>query len=304
MTLCGVRNETPAHMKSMTGFGRSSSRKPQQVELEVSIRAVNGRFLEVRLHLPREYAGLESDLKTVVGKRFARGTVDVYVNRARTAVSSEIAVNTELAKKWLEGYQKLGKALKLKAEPTLELLTRVPDVMKIEDRSEATEVEKKLLKKLVAEATDACDQERVREGKALAADLQGLCLKLEKLSEQMFESRAEANAELDKRLRDRLQKLGFKGIVDDHRIAQEVMMQLDRADISEELTRLREHVKAYRQLLKSEQPEGKKLDFYAQELLREVNTIGSKSQVAKLTSLVVDAKTIVEKIREQVQNAE
>lgn len=81
-------------------------------------------------------------------------------------------------------------------------------------------------------------------------------------------------------------------------------MQLDRADISEELTRLREHVKAYRQLLKSDQPEGKKLDFYAQELLREVNTIGSKSQVASLTSLVVDAKTIVEKIREQVQNAE
>lgn len=280
------------------------SRKPNQVELEVSIRAVNGRYLEIRLHLPREYAGMESDLKAVIGKRFSRGTLDVYVNRGKSDTIAAIAVNTELAKKWLEGYQKLGKALKLKAEPSLELLTRVPDVMKIEDRSEANDAEKKLLKKLVADAAEACDQERIREGKALTADLQGLCLNLEKLSESMFTMRAEANAELDKRLRDRLQKLGFKGLVDDHRIAQEVMMQLDRADISEELTRLREHVKAYRQLLKSDQPEGKKLDFYAQELLREVNTIGSKSQVASLTSLVVDAKTIVEKIREQVQNAE
>lgn len=288
----------------MTGFGRTMSRKPNQVELEVSIRAVNGRYLEIRLHLPREYAGMESDLKAVIGKRFSRGTLDVYVNRGKSDTIAAIAVNTELAKKWLEGYQKLGKALKLKAEPSLELLTRVPDVMKIEDRSEANDAEKKLLKKLVADAAEACDQERIREGKALTADLQGLCLNLEKLSESMFTMRAEANAELDKRLRDRLQKLGFKGLVDDHRIAQEVMMQLDRADISEELTRLREHVKAYRQLLKSDQPEGKKLDFYAQELLREVNTIGSKSQVASLTSLVVDAKTIVEKIREQVQNAE
>ena len=247
----------------MTGFGRTMSRKPNQVELEVSIRAVNGRYLEIRLHLPREYAGMESDLKAVIGKRFSRGTLDVYVNRGKSDTIAAIAVNTELAKKWLEGYQKLGKALKLKAEPSLELLTRVPDVMKIEDRSEANDAEKKLLKKLVADAAEACDQERIREGKALTADLQGLCLNLEKLSESMFTMRAEANAELDKRLRDRLQKLGFKGLVDDHRIAQEVMMQLDRADISEELTRLREHVKAYRQLLKSDQPEGKKLDFYA-----------------------------------------
>jgi uncharacterized protein (TIGR00255 family) len=109
---------------------------------------------------------------------------------------------------------------------------------------------------------------------------------------------------LERRYRDRLQKLGFSGVLDDQRIAQEIVMQLDRADVSEELTRLKEHLKAYRQLLSSQESHGKKLDFYAQELLREVNTIGSKSQIAKLTGLVVDAKTVVEKIREQVQNVE
>ncbi len=299
-------------MKSMTGFGRCANRKTQKksskpgvsVDLDVSIRAVNGRYLETRVHLPREYSGMENELKAVIAGRFSRGTVDVYINRGRTDSVAEISVNTELAQKWLEGYRKLGKALKLPAEPSLEMLSRVPDVMKVEERIEASDVEKKLLKALIAEAADACDEERIREGKALQTELQSLCLRLEKLADGMLNLRAEANAELDRRLRDRLQKLGFNGLVDDHRMAQEVAMQLDRADISEELSRLREHVRAYRQLLKSDEPQGKKLDFYAQELLREVNTIGSKSQVAKLTSLVVDAKTIVEKIREQVQNVE
>jgi uncharacterized protein (TIGR00255 family) len=306
-------------MKSMTGYGRSSNRSsdstrspqkktskknPSSVSLDVSIRSVNGRFLETRLHVPREYVGLESELKSIVARHFARGTVDVYINRSRPDATAEINVNRKLAEKWLKGYRELGAALKLKEEPSLELLARVPDVFKVEDRAEANDVEVKLVKKLTEAAALACAQERKREGKALAAELQRLCARLEKLVDEMEALRAEANADLEKRYKDRLQKLGFKGMVDDQRIAQEIVMQLDRAEISEELTRLREHLKAYSQLLKTEESQGKKLDFYAQELLREVNTIGSKSQVAKLTSLVVDAKTVVEKIREQVQNVE
>jgi uncharacterized protein (TIGR00255 family) len=300
-------------MKSMTGYGRSSNRSsdkkaskknPSSIALDVSIRSVNGRFLETRLHLPREYVGLESDIKSIVARHFSRGTVDVYVNRSRSEVSSEINVNRKLAVKWLKGYRELGAALKLKEEPSLELLAKVPDIFKFEDRAEATDAETKLVKKLTEASAQACAQEREREGRALAAELQRLCSRLERLVDEMETLRAEANADLEKRYKDRLQKLGFKGIVDDQRIAQEIVMQLDRAEISEELTRLREHLKAYSQLLKTEESQGKKLDFYAQELLREVNTIGSKSQVAKLTSLVVDAKTVVEKIREQVQNVE
>ena len=309
-------------MKSMTGFGRSSSRDktagkaaPKTTtkdsakasvlpNLDVSIRSVNGRYLETRLHLPREYAAVESELKAVVASHFARGTVDVYINRARTESSTVVDVNVELAQKWLDGYRKLGKALKIKGAPSLEMITRIPDVMRVEERSEASDAEKKLLLKLMNAATEACDTERAREGAALGVELESLCAQLESLSEEIMTLRAEANGELEKRLKDRLAKLGFQGLVEDQRMAQEVIMQLDKGDISEELTRLREHVKAYRQLLKSKEPQGKKLDFYAQELLREVNTIGSKSQVSKLTSLVVDAKTIVEKIREQVQNVE
>jgi len=177
-------------------------------------------------------------------------------------------------------------------------------VLQVEEREEVSEAEKEAVFKLVSEAMMACDRERRREGQALEAELQRLCARLEDLVGRMEALKAEANADLERRYRERLQKLGFEGRVDDQRIAQEIVIQLDRADISEEMVRLREHVKAYRELLKSQEPQGKKLDFYAQELLREVNTIGSKSHIAKLTSLVVDAKTVVEKIREQVQNAE
>lgn len=314
-------------MKSMTGFGRVSTRSNKStgtkagkksaaksarvsahphLELDVSLRSVNGRYLEMRFHVPREYAGLESELKALIGATFSRGTIDLYINRHRApgAETTDVTVNSDLAQKWLKAYRDLGKELKLKAEPSLELLTRIPDVLQVEEREDITDAEKKVLLGLVKQAVDACDQERQREGKALERDLSTLCGRLDDLASQIEALKAEASGELERRFRDRLQKLGFEGKVDDQRLAQEIVIQLDRADVSEELHRLREHLKAYRQLLKSDEPQGKKLDFYAQELLREVNTIGSKSHIAKLTALVVDAKTIVEKIREQVQNVE
>lgn len=310
-------------MKSMTGFGRVSSRSRRSAhstsqkvskaskasvmaELDVSVRAVNGRYLEMRLHLPREYAGLESELKSIVSSVLMRGTVDVYINRGKSSAgdSTEISVNTELARKWLKSYRQLGQDLKLTGEPSLELISRVPDVFQVNESTEVSDTEKNQVKKLLTEAVQACDQERVREGKALEKLLVSLCQKLENLASEMESLKAEATSELEKRYRERLQKLGFEGSVEPQRLAQEIVMQLDRADVSEELHRLREHLKAYRKLLKSSEPQGKKLDFYAQELLREVNTIGSKSHIAPLTNLVVEAKTLVEKIREQVQNVE
>lgn len=304
-------------MKSMTGFGRSSNRLPATsakqkgpaVELEISVKSVNGRYLDIRFHSPREYAGLESDFKSILAEKFSRGTLDVYVNRSRGSGTASVHVNTALAKSWLESYRALGKSLKLKSsEPTLELITRMPEVIEVDNASGVSDAETKLAKKLVREAAEACDAERVREGKALSSELQSLCGRLEALAGQAESMKDAAKAELEKRtlgrLQDHLQKLGFEGKLDEQRVAQELVIALDRTDISEEITRLREHLKAYRDLLKSPSAQGKKLDFYAQELLREVNTIGSKSHITALTNLVVDAKTLVEKIREQVQNVE
>lgn len=292
----------------MTGFGRSYNRTTKGVELEISVKAVNGRYLDIRFHMPREYASIEGEFKAALVETFSRGTLDVYVGRTRTGSAPEIKLNKALAKNWLKGYRELARTLKLRAKPDLELLSRIPEIFEVDYRFEVSEGEKELALKLLREAAAGCDQEREREGKGLERELIGLCSKLESIAEQAEDLKGAAKAELEKRmlgrLQDHLQKLGFDGKVDDQRLAQEVVIGLDRGDISEELMRLRAHLKAYTSLLKSEKPEGKKLDFYAQELLREINTIGSKSHITDLTSLVVEAKTLVEKIREQVQNAE
>lgn len=303
-------------MKSMTGFGRVSNRTKRdlrginegQAEIDVSVRAVNGRYLEMRFHLPREYAGLEADFKSTLTKTFSRGTIDIYVNRTAPTSHAKVEVNTELAGEYVKAHGALAKATNLKGEPSIEWLTRAPDVLTVKQSDELTDEEATEAKRLVMAAAEACDQERVREGQALSSELEKHLSALEKLANEFVSLKSEANAELERRYREKLaaglQKFAAGGQIDEQRIAQEIVIQLDRADISEEIQRLTEHVKAYRALMKNPEPQGKKLDFYAQELLREVNTIGSKSHIAKLTSLVVEAKTVVERIREQVQNCE
>lgn len=311
----------------MTGFGRSTNRtataqpdggktkkakarREPQLELDIAVKAVNGRYLDIRFHLPREYTGLEGEFKSILAATFKRGTLDIYVNRRSSEEgAARVRVNHALAKSWLDSYRELGRALKIKAaSPSLDLLTRLPEVFSVEEMAEIAEAEVALAKKILGDAAAACDQERKREGKALADELERLCARLEEIGEEAQALKEEAKAELENRtlgrLREHLKKLGFDGKFDEQRIAQEIVITLDRVDIAEELQRLREHLRAYRKLLKSSESEGKKLDFYAQELLREINTIGSKSHIASLTSLVVEAKTLVERIREQVQNVE
>ena len=292
-------------MKSMTGFGRASQ-QTAHFEIDINVRAVNGRFLEVRFHLPREYASFESEMKKLVQSHLARGTVDVYINRRLRgeAADAKVTVRKDLAKLWVGELRKLGKSLKLKGDISFETLARVSDLWDIEEESAVSADEKEAVLAVLKTALDQCVSERVREGKALQKELLALLADLGACSDEIEACREHANSELEKRLKDRLQKLGIDTSLEPQRLAQEVVMLVDRADISEELTRLREHLKAYREILSSRTHEGKKLDFYAQELLREVNTIGSKSQVARLTNHVVDAKTIVERIREQVQNVE
>lgn len=295
-------------MKSMTGFGKASHAS-SMLELDINIKCVNGRFLDTRFHMPREYAAFEADLRRVVGARIARGTVDIYVNRrpGPESESVDVQVHIPLAKKWLRAYQTLAKDLKLKSELTLEMIAKAPDVLTLHEKPDVSEKERQLVGDLLVTAVKACDDERMREGRALQETLTALLRDLEQAVEKMEGLRASANHELEKKFHERLARLGLDRpelTVEPQRVAQEIVIQVDRADIAEEISRLREHLRAYRDLVNKSDPQGKKLDFYAQELLREVNTIGSKSQVSALTSVVVDAKAVVERIREQVQNAE
>lgn len=292
-------------MKSMTGFGTNRAQSTD-VTLEISVRSVNGRFLEPRFHLPREYMTFESELRKLLSDRLKRGTVDVFITRRVRSSGSKatLQVNRELARRYVQGYRALAKDLKLKEDLHLEVIARLPEVVKLEESSETDSKEKALVLKSFKAAVDACQAERQREGKALQRELEKMLSSLEKQVQGILALREDANRQLQEKFETRLAGRLKGGELDPQRLSQEIVLQLDKSDINEELQRLGEHIKNYRQILVSREAEGKKLDFYTQELLREVNTIGSKSQVARITQSVVEAKTIIERLREQVQNVE
>lgn len=284
----------------MTGFGvsRKSSR---EVEIEITVRAVNGRFLETRTHMPREYLPFESELKKKLQKKFNRGTVDIFVVRRNKGLA-KVELRPEAAKAWLKAYKDLAKTLNLKFEPRLETLASLPEVMGVDNTHQVSTAEKQMLFQIFEQAMTACLKERTREGLALQKDLVK-CLKfLHELCEQMQKLASKLSAEQVTRIQDRLAKL--KVDIETSRVAQEAAILADRGDINEEIVRLSEHVTNCLKEATKGTVEGKKLDFYSQELLREVNTIGSKSQMSDLTQVVIQAKSVIEKIKEQVQNLE
>ena len=281
-----------------------------QSVIEVSLRAVNGRFLEIRFHLPREFVPFESELKKIINEFYDRGTVDIFVSRkVKPGVSlAQVVVNKDLAKKYHAAYLAIAKEIKAdvknKLHFSVESIARMPDVIRLDEGTEPSLEDKKALLVAMKKACEAGDKERLREGAGLYADLEKLLKSLHAEVEEINSVREEANQNLLTRLEQKL-KARMSGVeIDQARISQEVVIQVERSDINEELMRLKEHIRNYQDLLKVKEPVGKKLDFYTQELLREVNTIGPKSSVSKLTQIVVQAKTLIERLREQVQNVE
>ena len=190
----------------------------------------------------------------------------------------------------------------------LDHISKQPDVIQVEEADVLTSQEVGLLKKVFDLVLKKFDTERLREGVALKKDLEKNLKELHKNIMKASKLRDEANRLLQERLESKIKSRLPKEVagmpIDPQRISQEVVIQLEKADINEEITRLTEHIKNFDKLIALPVVEGKKLDFYTQELLREVNTIGSKSQVAGITEAVVEAKTLIERIREQVQNIE
>lgn len=292
-------------MKSMTGFGTSSG-VSSYLDLEVSVKAINGRYFDVRFHLPREYFPFELEMKKEVAKVARRGTLDIFIQRRilEDAPEVKVGVHKPLARKWMKAYAELAKTVGITDKVSLDTLAAIPHVMEVEGVQQVTQKEKQTVFTHLKKALQFLEKERKREGEALKKDLLGHLEALSDLVLKMEKERDGANRELIKKMENRLGQMHLTEKVDADRLAQEVAMLVDRADISEEILRLREHVSAFGKAIRSTKCEGKKLDFYAQELLREANTIGSKSQVSRLTQMVVEAKTRIEKIREQVQNVE
>ncbi len=289
----------------MTGYGTTRSQS-SDVHLEISIRCVNGRFFEPRFHIPKEYLSLETELKKRLQNQIKRGTVDVFILRrvAPESMALNMKLNRPLAEKYVKILKDLAVQMKAPAQFRPETIAHWPDVISRDLNTDLSTQEKKLVQRTFEKALRSCDEERLREGGVLKKELDRTLKHLDKTVQQIQGLRSEADRELQQKFEIRLRSR-LKGIeIDPQRLSQEVLIQLEKADVNEEIVRLSEHIKNVQKLLASPEAEGKKLDFYIQELHREMNTIGSKSQVSSITQAVVEGKTIIERLREQVQNIE
>jgi uncharacterized protein (TIGR00255 family) len=288
----------------MTGYGAGQSTH-EGVLVKVELRAVNHRFLDTSIRTPREFPGFENRVKEALKERLGRGRVSVTVDAGRESDAVRLVVDEPLAAGYAEVLRQLGERHGLPLAVDALSLAQLPDLV----RREAAELDpgaaEAALDAALAAAIGQLEEMRAAEGRALQEDLTARVAHVDELLDRIEQAGQGAAEQVRERLRTRLARLLPDGLpVDEDRVAQEVALLADRADIVEELVRFRAHNRAFRAFLEKEEPVGKRLDFLLQEMNREVNTIGSKSQDAGLAHLVVEVKEEIERLREQVQNIE
>jgi uncharacterized protein (TIGR00255 family) len=293
---------------SMTGFGRAAGALSARYFVAVTAKSVNHRFLETGVRLPEYLWEAESLVRAIASETFSRGKLDISIRVQRTAQPEyNVRINAQLAGTVVPQLKSIAEELGLGTTFSGSDLLRVPDLLQVEAvDAEITDDEREALTALVREAFAQMVGMRAREGESLHADITARLASIRALQQQLSDHRQEIRAETLASYQQRVQEIaGTAGVdVNQDRIAQEVVIMVEKGDIAEELTRLAHHVDQIEKAIGRKEPAGKKLDFLSQEMLREVNTMGSKSRSAALRTVVVELKTEVERVREQVQNVE
>ncbi|MBS5164657.1 MAG: YicC family protein [Butyricicoccus pullicaecorum] len=291
-------------MKSMTGYGRAR-KSVDGKEISVEVRAVNHRYLDVNLKCPRAYGFLEEPLKKAASTRIARGKVDVFVQiLGLGAEDLRVSVNTVLAQHYMDALRALSEATGLPNDVSLLSLAKMPEVLVEEQAEPDTETLTAGVLEIFDEALGEFDAMRTVEGEKMAEDVRMRGQTIVSLLEKVEERAPQRTIEYREKLEKRMQELLADTAIDPQRILTEAAVFADRTAIDEETVRLRSHLSQMEQMLKDEKPIGRKLDFLVQEMNRESNTIGSKANDAALSKIVVELKSEIEKIREQIQNIE
>jgi uncharacterized protein (TIGR00255 family) len=293
-------------MKSMTGYGRGESAR-DGFKITAELSAVNRRQSEISVNLPRELEMLEAPVRDAINARVARGrvTARIAIHAANGKLSARAHINLPLAKAYATELGRLAKHLKLSGAVTLDQIVRAPGVFQSDEELVEAESIWPVVEKALSQALAALVKMREREGAHLARDLADR-VKIMRQSAAKIEQQAPITAEnYRQQLRERIRSAGLENIApDDERMLKEVVLFADRSDISEELTRLQSHFQQFEDCRKAKEPVGRMLDFLAQEMNREINTIGSKANDAVISREVVTLKAELEKFREQAQNVE
>lgn len=289
--------------RSMTGFGRAKFEQNAR-EYQIEIKSVNYKYNDVSVKLPRNISYLEEKIRASVSKSIARGKVDVFVSFINnSSMGKNIKINNEIAKIYIEELRNLAEETGIEANFRAIDISKMPDVLMIQNEEDEDLIMNEIQKPL-NEAIENFILMKETEGKRISQDLKerinNISEKVEKISENSTGLIDEYIVKLEARIKEILKV----DVVDETRLAQEVVIFADKTSIQEELTRLRSHISQFTDILENNAVVGKKLDFIIQEMNREINTIGSKSGSLEITNLVIDVKTELEDIREQVQNLE
>jgi uncharacterized protein (TIGR00255 family) len=290
-------------IKSMTGFGHGSA-EGEGLKVRVDIRTVNNRFLDVHTRMPQELASVEITLKKQIQAALKRGRADVTISIEQVR-EAKFEINKPLVSGYLKALGELKADFELEGSPSIELLAKLPGAMQVsQDQDQLDKTLVSTVTAAVAEALTSLGTMRAAEGQELADDLGARLDAIEKALPIVEEHASELPSVYREKLLKKLQDIVPASSIDETRLAQEAVMLADRCDISEEIARLKSHIVQMRDMLRTDEEAGKRLDFILQEMNREANTILSKSNDLAITDAAIVIKTEVEKLREQAQNVE
>lgn len=289
---------------SMTGYGSAKGSVEGQ-EITVELKSVNNRYLDCSVRLPRNFLFAEDTVKQAVSAGVSRGKVDVFVSaQASQESGTVVSVNEELARGYRDAVARIAETLGLESGLNAFSLARFPDVLTVERRELDKDKAAAALSEITAKAVEEFNAMREREGERLRRDMLGKLETIEGLVSVVEERSPQTVKEYRERLEARLRDILDDRSLDEQRVITEAAIFADRTAVDEETVRLRSHIAQFRTMLEEGSPIGRKMDFLVQEFNRESNTIGSKCSDASLAKVVVDLKSEIEKIREQLQNVE
>lgn len=287
---------------SMTGFGRSNV-EWEKLSVTVEVKSVNHRFSEFNIRMPRQFFVIEDKIKKKISEYVTRGRVEVFITLAGTEhIPSKVNVDWQLLDEYIHSIKVIQEKYQLEKISLHDILMR-EDLITIDEKQADNEELQLFVLNAIGEASQQLQEMRVREGKVLEEDISSQLSTLEKKVVSLREYAPNVVHHYMERLRRRMDDLA-NGVIDESRLVNEVAIFADKADINEELTRLQSHIDQFQKIMKMNEPIGRKLDFLLQEMNREVNTIGSKANDSDVAREVVEMKSLLEKMKEQVQNIE
>ena len=290
-------------IKSMTGYGKASL-SVENREYQIEIKSVNHRYLDMNIKMPRAISYLEEEVKKTIMSQIKRGKIDVFVTFENNSTEGrKIQINKEIASIYIKELKKLAEEENILANIEVTEISKYPDVLSIQNEQNEEKIKQELIE-VTNQATQKLVEMRSVEGRKMAQDL---LQRVEEVQQKVAEISTQSTGLIKDyvvKLESRIKEILPNHEIDQNRLAQEVVIFADKCSVQEEIIRLNSHIDQFKDFLQTEEAIGKKLDFLIQEMNRETNTIGSKANSLEITNRVIDIKTQLENIREQIQNIE